>query len=109
MGKEKRESKFRMGNLTLLYNDDNSSLSNNIYKDKKDCYKKADFILTQTLIEEMTTTHKHSQNSEQCAKINQFEKQYNESPEGHFTKQMIESRSKEMADLLYYMLTTPVQ
>ena len=95
----------KMGNLTLLYNGDNSSIWNDKFVNKLNCYKGSDFMLTSTIVTPETTTQKHGKDTDQCNRINKYEKQYEASAKGHWTKKLIENRGMDMAELMYRILT----
>lgn len=105
--KERQEYKHRLGNLTLLFNTDNSAVGSGTYKEKEDAYRSNYFVLTSTLIEPKITTVKNGQDSKLCGRINKYEKQY--SPENdNWTKELIEKRGKDLAKLIYDVLTNNV-
>ena len=107
---EKRKAYLhRIGNLTILYNGDNASVGNDKFVNKKACYAGCDFILTSTIVQKETTTQKHGKDTKQCNIINKYEKQYIESKEGHWTKDHIIQRSKDMSDLLFRILTKQIE
>lgn len=95
----RKDNIHRLGNLTLLYNTENSSLGNSPFSDKVITYKNSDFILTSTLIEPVETGVKNGQDTRVCEYINKFEKQY-EVKDGQWTKQLIDQRSEDLADLM---------
>ena len=97
--KERKENLHRLGNLTLLYNTDNSSIGNGTYAEKRMAYKTSDFILTSTLIEPVVTEVKNGMDTRLFSYINKFEKQYN-SDNGNWTKELIDSRSDDLGDLV---------
>ncbi len=96
---EKKEYIHRFGNLTLLYNTDNSSVGNGEFKDKKPAYRSSDFVMTSTLVGPVETVVKNGLDTKLFAYINMFEKQYS-TPNGQWTKSLIEKRSEDLADLM---------
>lgn len=105
--KERDDYIHKLGNITLLFNTDNSSVGNKIFNDKKACYKASSFILTSTIIEKVSTTVKRGMDATICQNINTYEKQY-ALDEKLWTKDMIEQRSKDLSNLLYDILTKKV-
>lgn len=101
---EKTDYIHRFGNLTLLYNTDNSSVGNKPFKEKKSAYKGSDFIITTTLIEPVVTDVKNGMDTRLFSYINKFEKQY-QSNNGQWTKSMIEARSADLAELMERIVT----
>ncbi len=97
----------RIGNLTLLYNTDNSSQGNGKYDEKKDGYKLSDFIMTSTLVVPKQTTVKNGMDTKLCANINKYEKQY-ATTNGHWTKNNIIDRGKDVAELVKRILTQDI-
>lgn len=100
---ERNKYKHRLGNLTLLYNTDNSSLQNAKYSEKLTCYKNSKFVLTTTLVEPKITTVKNGKDTILYRRINYFEKQY-ASDNGHWTKKLIDLRSEDLSKLIYAIL-----
>lgn len=100
---EKKENIHRFGNLTLLYNTDNSSVGNKVYSEKEAAYKVSDFIMTSTLIEPVKTTVKNGTDTRLFAYINAFEKQYG-GTNGYWTKAIIEKRSSDLAELMEHII-----
>lgn len=102
--KQKEAYMHRIGNLTLLYNTDNSAVGNSIFAEKLEIYKKSQFIITSTIVEPLATPVKNGQDTAFCNLINQNEKKY-EPVNGQWTRELIEKRSEDMATLVYRVLT----
>ncbi|WP_022763317.1 DUF262 domain-containing protein [Butyrivibrio sp. AD3002] len=96
---ERRDSIHKLGNLTLLYNTDNASVGNGSFKEKCPAYRISDFVMTSTIIEPVETGVKNGLDTRLFAYINKFEKQYI-SQNGQWTKELIETRSNDLAKLL---------
>jgi len=106
--KERINHWHRMGNLTLLYNTDNSSEGINPYSQKTDCYKNSDFIITNTLVSPKTTTVINGQDTAKFKLINKYEKQYATNND-HWCKKQITARSADIAELVYKLLTNTIE
>lgn len=104
---EQQDYLHRLGNLTLLYNLENSSIGNQLYKDKLPTYKVSDFVMTRNLVEPAVTEVKSGIQADTVKNINKYEKQYSSS-NGHWTKGNIEQRSTDLADLIYRLLTKTI-
>lgn len=102
--KQKEDYMHRIGNLTLLYNTDNSALGNSTFAEKSEIYKMSQFIITSTIIEPLVTPVKNGQDTAFCNLINKYEKNY-ESVNGQWTMKLIEKRSRDIATLVYSILT----
>lgn len=102
--KQREDYIHRIGNLTLLYNTDNSSIGNSIFAEKMEIYKKSQFIITSTIVEPLTTPVKNGQDTAFCNLINQNEKNY-EPINGQWTRDLIEKRSEDIVTLVYKILT----
>lgn len=96
---DKKENIHRIGNLTLLYNDENSSAGKKTFKEKEKIYLNSDFIMTTTIWKPVSTGIKNGKDTKRCRAINQFEKQY-KGDKGQWTKKLIDKRSDDLADLL---------
>lgn len=101
---EKKEYENRLGNLTLMYNSDNSSLGNSSFKDKIPAYKNCSFKMTHTIVEQLNTTVQNGMDTALYNKINKYEKIYS-SDSGEWDKVLIEKRSADLADLFRLIVT----
>ncbi|OCA90404.1 hypothetical protein A8F94_00465 [Bacillus sp. FJAT-27225] len=90
-----------IGNLTLLYNNENSSVGNKRFKDKLNLYSEQDFIITQRIAKNLVSTTKGGKNAKLAAMINERESKYSVNNKGHFSKKAILDRSSKIADLIY--------
>ena len=93
----------RIGNLTLIAGNANSSMGNAVFEEKKVYYKTSNFILTSTIIEPKTTEIKTGPEAKLYAIINQNERQYGVK-ENYWTKSLIDKRSHDIANLIYNIL-----
>lgn len=93
-----------IGNLTLLFNNENSSVSNKKYKDKEELYSAQDFLITQRLVKDLKSTTKGGINAKLVSKVNEKESKYSPNKKGHFDKDSIKSRSSEISDLIYDLI-----
>ena len=66
----------RIGNLTLIAGNANSSMGNAVFEEKKAYYKMSNFILTSTLVEPKTTEIKTGPEARLYDMINRNEGQY---------------------------------
>lgn len=97
-------NKHRIGNLTLLYRDQNSSLKNKSFIEKKDMYANSNFRITSTIIKPLHTEIKNGAETKLFEKINSNEKQY-ASNNTHWNVNLIDERGRNIANLLYSILT----
>lgn len=93
----------RIGNLTLIAGNANSSMGNVVFEEKKAYYKMSNFVLTSTLIEPKTTEIKTGPEAQLYEMINQNEEQYGVN-EKYWTKDLIDKRSHDIASLMYNIL-----
>ena len=96
---DKKNNIHRFGNLTLMYNTDNSSVGNGSFDEKKMAYSLSSFRMTSTLVAPLVTTVKNGIDTKLYDLINKYEHQYIIS-NGQWTKDLIEKRSNDMAELL---------
>lgn len=94
----------RIGNLTLIAGNANSSMGNAVFEEKKTYYKTSNFILTSTIIEPKITEIKTGPEANLYAIINQNEHQYGVK-EHYWTKDLIDKRSHDIANLMHNILT----
>ncbi|KGR75054.1 DUF262 domain-containing protein [Ureibacillus sinduriensis] len=96
-----KDHKNLIGNLTLLYNNENSSLGNKKFEDKIKLYSDQDFIITQRIAKDLLSTTKGGINAKLVALVNEKESKYAPNIKGHFDKDSIKDRSSRIADLIY--------
>ena len=107
--REMSQYMHRIGNLTLLYNTDNSSVGNPAFKDKINMYRNCDFKMTKVIIEPLKTLVANGMDSALCSKINSIENSYaSKATGGQWTKSLIDERSRDMANMLYKVLTKEI-
>ncbi len=91
----------RIGNLSLIYTTDNSSLGNKPFSEKSPHYKEVDFFLTKKLSTQLSTS---VSNGKDTKLINQINKSISTpkltSKQQFFTKSMIDKRSAEISHFL---------
>lgn len=97
-------NKHRIGNLTLLIQDENSSLKNKCFAEKKAMYKNSCFNITSTIVQPLHTEIKNGAESKLYEKINKSERQYG-SNNKHWNINLINERGSDIANLLYCILT----
>lgn len=93
----------RIGNLAIIYNTDNSHLSNKLFSEKKDVYIKTDFLTTKSLAGEVRTHIKTGKDAVLYRQVNGHLASY-DTMSDYWTKTMIEHRSKQIAAYLEYIL-----
>ncbi len=93
----------RIGNLTLLYDSNNSSLGNKPFSEKIDTYRDSSFIITSIIAKPHKTHIKNGIDTRRSEVINEFENQY-EPVNENWTKELIERRSEDIANLIYNIL-----
>lgn len=91
----------KIGNLTLLYNDENSAASNLSFEEKKNIYKNSEFKITRSLIKDESTGIKHGKRAQFIKKINELSPIYDTNK---WDKEMINRRSINIAELLQVIL-----
>ncbi len=98
----------RIGNLTLIAGNANSSMGNAVFEEKKTYYKMSNFILTSTIIEPKITEIKTGPEANLYAIINQNERQYGVK-KNYWTKDLIDKRSHDIANLMHNILTKKLE
>ena len=89
----------RIGNLTLLFNLENTSLGESQFKDKIATYQNSDFVITRSIVTQNQTTIATGIQRDFIDMLNRNFKQY-ESQNGQWTKSLIIQRSKDIGELL---------
>lgn len=102
---EFRNNINKIGNLTLLYNTDNASINNSKFNNKVANYSTADFIITKSIVTNITTTIKNGKDTKKYAVINELEPTYIVGEGGHFSKDLIAKRTEDLSKLIYLVLT----
>lgn len=92
----------KIGNLTILYKDDNTSVGTNDISTKKNNYEQSDFAITRTIVKKEITTIKNGQETRRVEDINNYLKQYNTNDK--WTKSQIDKRSADIAKLLTHCI-----
>lgn len=102
--KERESYLHKIGNLTLLYNTDNSAIGNGIFQEKKEVYKQSTFIITSSIIKPLTTPIKNGKDTAFYQMVNENETQY-ASGKKLWTKEYIDERGNDIANFMYSILT----
>ncbi|WP_341775640.1 DUF262 domain-containing HNH endonuclease family protein [Staphylococcus pasteuri] len=104
---EFNQYKNKVGNLTLIYNTDNSSIGNKKYVDKLLHYEKdVEFLLTKKLAVNLETNVKNGKDTKLVKLINSYiTTPKKDNVDGHFTKEMIDLRSNEITNLVISFVT----
>ncbi|QOR67976.1 DUF262 domain-containing protein [Cytobacillus suaedae] len=106
---EIKNHKNLIGNLTLLFNNENSSVGNKKFKDKIKLYSDQDFIITQRIVKDLVSTTKGGKNAKLVKVVNEKENKYSPNGKGHFEKNSIKDRSSNIADLIYDLVNQNVK
>lgn len=88
----------RLGNLTILYGDENASVGNKIFKDKKAVYSETEFIITNRIVEKCTTSIKNGEKTRVCESQNEYMPPFKN--ETIWSKDEIEKRGENLSRLL---------
>ncbi|GMC01025.1 DUF262 domain-containing protein [Enterococcus thailandicus] len=92
----------KIGNLALLYNDENASAGNQDIKDKKIIYQTSDYKLTRLITEELKTPIKNGKETEKIDILNKYLRM--DSNNDKWTKEDIDLRSEKIAIFLKKIL-----
>ncbi|WAA13360.1 DUF262 domain-containing protein [Fervidibacillus halotolerans] len=95
----------RIGNLTLLYNVENSGLGNSTFGEKINAYKKTDFMITKTIVEKVKTSIKSGKTAENVALINKYQPNYVTKDKKIWSKKDIDRRGQNIAKLVSYLVS----
>lgn len=107
---EFKEYLNRMGNLAIIYNTDNSHLSNKKFFEKKNVYAKTDFLTTKSIAGDLTTHIKDGKDSKMVKRINENITVYtHEDAAEYWNKELIDERSAKIASYLEKILTKEVK
>lgn len=96
----------KIGNLTLLYNDENASASNKDIKDKKIIYQSSDYKLTRLVVGELKSPIKNGKETEKINILNDYLKIDNNNDK--WTKEDIDLRSEKIATFLKKILSKEI-
>ncbi|RLJ91206.1 uncharacterized protein with ParB-like and HNH nuclease domain [Planococcus citreus] len=100
----------RIGNLAIVYNTDNSHLSNKNFSQKKTVFADTDFLTTKSLAGDLTTHIKDGKDSKLVNQINENIAVYtSEDSSIYWTKELIDERSAKIASYLEKILTKEVK
>lgn len=98
--KEKDYYMNRIGNITLLFNAENSGLGNSDFKDKIKGYQKSEFKVTKSIVSDIETSVKNGQTAKYVEVLNELQPTYATSETQIWSKEMIDRRSEDIAILL---------
>ncbi|WP_342387892.1 DUF262 domain-containing protein [Salinicoccus bachuensis] len=99
----------RVGNLTLIYTTDNSSLGNKSFKEKSPHYKNdVNFYITKKLATDLTTEVKNGVDTKLINKINENLPTYYTDGMVNFTKKQIDDRSNVISNILANIIENKV-
>src|SRR5699024_4143047 len=102
---EHREYLNHIGNLTLLYNVENSSLGKSNFGEKISAYKKTDFIITKTMVKSIETSVKNGKTATNVKLINEYQPTYVTNNKSIWSKEDIDRRGEHIAKLVYYLVS----
>lgn len=103
---EFRDYLNRIGNLAIIYNTDNSHLSNKPFSEKKIVYSTTDFLTTKSLAGEVKTHIKTGKDSKLFSFVNENIAVYSVDEISHYWhKDLIDERSMKIASYLEKILT----
>lgn len=103
--KEHREYLNHIGNLTLLYNAENSALGNALFSDKIDAYSKTDLRITKTIVEKIKTSVKAGKTAQEVNYINEYQPNYVLTENKIWNKNKIDERGANIAKLISVTLS----
>ncbi|PEX91122.1 hypothetical protein CN450_10620 [Bacillus cereus] len=104
-----KNHKNLIGNLTLLFNNENASAGNKKFEDKIKLYSDQDFIVTQSIAKDLLSTTKGGKNTKFVTLVNEKETKYAPNKKGHFDKDAIKDRSSKIADLIYDLVNQNIK
>lgn len=90
----------RIGNITLLFNAENSGLGNSDFRDKIKGYQKSEFKVTKSIVSDIETSVKNGQTAKYVEVLNELQPTYATSETQIWSKEMIDRRSEDIAILL---------
>lgn len=102
---EHREYLNHIGNLTLLYNAENSSLGNSSFDEKVEAYKKTDFTITKTMVKRIETFVKGGKTAASVNLINEYQPNYLTDNKAIWSKEDINHRGEHLANLVSYLVS----
>lgn len=97
---EKSHYMNRIGNITLLYNAENSSLGNGVFKDKIEGYRTSEFKITRSIVSDLETPVRKGQKAKHVERLNELQPTYITADTYIWTKDLIDRRSEDIASLL---------
>lgn len=107
---EFRDYLNRIGNLAIIYNTDNSHLSNKLFSEKKAVYATTDFLTTKSLAGNVKTHIKSGKDSKLFNYVNENIVVYTTEEISEFWhKELIDERSLKIASYLEKILTKEVE
>lgn len=92
----------RIGNLTLLYKDENSSIGNRNFEEKKSMYDQSELYITKTIVNKLETPIKDGKHTKFVNKVNELQPEYDLS--SLWTKGNINHRSNAIKNIVLNLL-----
>lgn len=102
---EHQEYLNHIGNLTLLYNAENSGLGNASFDEKINAYERTDFIVTKTIVKKIETSVKGGKTAAYNDLINEYQPNYVVGNKSIWSKQDIDRRGEDIAKLVSYLVS----
>lgn len=97
-----------IGNLTLLYSDENTAAGNKKFNDKIAIYKQTEFYITKTIVSDVKTGIKNGVTTSRVNLMNEYQPSYIKNNRAFWDKTAIDNRGKNIAKLLADLLTEKI-
>lgn len=107
---EYKEYLNHIGNLTLLFADENTSAGNKSFTEKVDTYSKTSFIVTKSIVKNIETSIKKGKTTIKTDLINEYQPKYIREDMSNIVwgKEYIDIRGNQIATLLADLITEKI-
>lgn len=107
---EYKEYLNHIGNLTLLFADENTSAGNKSFTEKVDTYSKTSFIVTKSIVKDIETSIKKGKTTIKTDLINEYQPKYIHEEMSNIVwgKEYIDIRGNQIATLLSDLITEKI-